>query len=174
MCHGPCQWALQSLQAVARLSVSLSQWLLLWNCSYKASQWPTLAMENQQVTAVMVLGLLAAFDMVNHEILLCVLKHNFGLEDTVLNLFDLYLCPRSCKVNIRRKYLSEQNLPFSVPQWSCAGAQIFNLYFSTVQEVCRWHIVEDKFKADHHEDEVRCIYVLEKCVVDLKVWMDKN
>ena len=33
-------------------------------------------MEDQQVTAVMALDLLAAFNMVNHEILLSVLKHN--------------------------------------------------------------------------------------------------
>ena len=65
------------------------------------------AMENQQVTAVMVLDLSAAFDMVDHEILLSVLKHNFGLEDTVLNWFDSYLHPRSCKVSIGKEYSSE-------------------------------------------------------------------
>ena len=45
------------------------------------------AMENQYVTAVMALDLLAAFDTVNHEILSSVLEHNFGLEDPVLNWF---------------------------------------------------------------------------------------
>ena len=64
-------------------------------------------MENQQVTAVMALDLSPAFDTVDHEILLSVLKHNFGLEDTVLNWFDSYLHPRSCKVNIGKEYSSE-------------------------------------------------------------------
>ena len=66
-----------------------------------------LAMENQQVTAVMALDLSTAFDMVNHEILLKVLKHNCGLEDTILNWFDSYLHPRSCKVSIGKEYSLE-------------------------------------------------------------------
>ena len=64
------------------------------------------AMENQNVTAVMALDLLAAFDTVNHKILLSVLEHNFGLEQTVLNWFSSYLNQRSCKVNIGKEYSS--------------------------------------------------------------------
>ena len=58
------------------------------------------AMGNQQVTAIMDLHLSAAFAMVKHEVLLSVLKHNFRLEDTVLNWFDLYLCPRSTRLTL--------------------------------------------------------------------------
>ena len=65
------------------------------------------AMENQKVTAIMALDLSAAFDAFNHEILLSVLKHSFRLEDAVLNWFDSYLHPRSCKVNTTREYSSE-------------------------------------------------------------------
>ena len=61
-------------------------------------------MENQNVTAVMALDLLAAFDIVDHEILSSVLEHNFGLEDSVLNWFNSYLNLRSCKVNIGKEY----------------------------------------------------------------------
>ena len=142
------------------------------------------AKENQQVTAGMALALSVAFNMVNHEILLNVLKHNFGLEDTVLNWFDSYLHARRCKVSIGKEYSLEQNLPFSVPQGSCIGAQIFFLYCSTIQEVINPplnlhefaddHTVESKFKPGHYDDEVRCMCELEKCVVDLKVWMDET
>ena len=57
-------------------------------------------MENQNVTTVMALDLLAAFDTVDHENLSSVLEHNFGLEDTGPNWFNSYLNLRSCKVNI--------------------------------------------------------------------------
>ena len=116
--------------------------------------------------------------------LLSVLRHNFGLEDTVLNWFDSYLHPRKCKVSIGKEYSSKQNPPFSVPQGSCAGAQIFSLYCSIIQEVINpplnlhrlvdGHTVENKFKPGHCDDEVRCMCELEKCAVDLKVWMDEN
>ena len=36
---------------------------------------------------------------------------------------------------IGKELSSERNLPFSVPQGSCAGAQLFNLYCSTLHEV---------------------------------------
>ena len=142
------------------------------------------AMENQQVTAVIALDLSVAFNMVDHELLLSVLKHNLELEGKVLNWFHSYLHPRSYKVSIRKEYSLEPNLPFSVPQGSYAEAQIFNLYCSTIQEVINPHLnlcgfaddytVESKLKPGHCDDEVRCMCELEKCVVDLKVWMDEN
>ena len=63
-------------------------------------------MENQNVTAVMALDLLVAFNTVDHEIVSRVLEHSFGLEDIVLNWFNSYLNHRSCKVNIRKEYSS--------------------------------------------------------------------
>ena len=141
-------------------------------------------MENQNVTAVMALDLLAAFDTVDHEILSSVLEHNFGLEGTVLNWFTSYLDHRSCKVNIGEDYSSIRKLPFSVPQGSCAGAQLFNLYCSMIQEIVNPpltlhgfadnHAVGNKFKPGEWSEEARCMCELEDCAVDLKVWMNEN
>ena len=140
------------------------------------------AMENQNVTAVMALDLSAAFETVNHEILSSVLEHNFGLEDTVLNWVNSN--HRSCKVNIRKEYSSSQNLPFSIPQVSCAGTQLFNLYCSSIQDIVNPpltlhgfaddHTVGNKFKPGDWGDEARCMEELEKCVTDLNVWMNEN
>ena len=141
-------------------------------------------MENQNVTAVMALDLSVAFDTVNHKILSSIPEHNFGLEDTVLNWFNSYLNHRSCKVNMGKEYSSSQNLPFSVPQGSCAGAQLFNLYCSSIQDIVNPpltlhgfaddHTVGNKFKPGDWGDETRCMEELEKCVTDLKVWMNEN
>ena len=106
-------------------------------------------MENQNVTAVMALDLLVVFDTVNHKILSSVLEHNFGLEDNVLNWINSYLNHRSCKVNIRKEYSSRQNLPFSVPQGSGAGAQLFNLYNSSIQDIVNPPLTLHGFVDDH-------------------------
>ena len=48
-------------------------------------------MENQKVTALLAIDLLAAFDTVDHDILLPVLEMEFGLSNDTLRWFDSYL-----------------------------------------------------------------------------------
>ena len=58
------------------------------------------AMERKNVTAMVVMDLSAAFDTVDHDILLSILENKFGIKDVALRWFDSYLRPRSCKVSI--------------------------------------------------------------------------
>ena len=43
-----------------------------------------MGMENRNITAVVILNLLAAFDTVDHNLLLEVLDKKFGIKDTAL------------------------------------------------------------------------------------------
>ena len=86
------------------------------------------AMENQSTTSLIAMDLSAAFDTVDHDILLTILKCKFSLEHEALKWFDRYLCLRSYKVIVNGKYSREIDLSVSVPQGNCAGANIFNLY----------------------------------------------
>ena len=54
------------------------------------------------------MDLSAAFDTVDHEILLTILKCKFGLEHDALKWFDRYLRPRSYKVIVNGKYSRER------------------------------------------------------------------
>ena len=56
------------------------------------------AMERKSVTAIVVMDLSAAFDTVDHDILLSVLENKFGIKDVALKWYESYLRPRSCKV----------------------------------------------------------------------------
>ena len=57
-------------------------------------------MENQQVTSMIILDLSTTFDTVDHELLLKVLNHKFGVIDTALEWYKNYLIPRRFKVSI--------------------------------------------------------------------------
>ena len=81
------------------------------------------------------MDLSAAFDTVDHNILLEVLNKKFGIEGTPLQWFSSYLRLRSCKVNIGSNYSNEKQLQFSVPQGSCAGPTAYLAYASTMREI---------------------------------------
>ena len=141
------------------------------------------AMEKQHITCLVALDLSAAFDTVDHQTLLEILRHKFGLEKTALEWFDQYLRPRSFKVTINGKESSERDLTVSVPQGSCAGANIFNLYCSPLHEVippdlqlsgfADDHSVRKSFKASDREEEENTVEQTEACMLSIKNWMDK-
>ena len=58
-------------------------------------------MEKQLVTVVVILDLSAAFDTVDHDLLLQVLENRFGIAGTARKWYTSYLKPRSFKVSIR-------------------------------------------------------------------------
>ena len=93
------------------------------------------AMESQAVTSLVALDLSAAFDTVDHDILLSILRNKYGIHDKALKWFNEYLRQCSFKVALKGIYSKECNLEVSVPQGSCEGASIFNLYCSPLQDV---------------------------------------
>ena len=147
-------------------------------------------MECQEISSMIACDLSTAFDTVDHLLLLDVLSNKFGVGGTALNWFDSYLHPRSLQVMIGKELSSERNLPFSVPQGSCTGAQLFNLYCSTLHEVvisleenekplslygfADDHTVCDQFKANDRSAELELITKLQQCASSLKSWMDLN
>ena len=106
-------------------------------------------MEHQEVTALMAIDLSAAFDTVDHNILLDILNKKFGVGGKAGKWFDSYLHPRSCKVNIGKTYSANKDLTFSVPQGSCAGAVLYLTYASTLQEVIPNYIQLHGYADDH-------------------------
>ena len=141
------------------------------------------AMEKQHVTCLVALDLSTAFDTVDHPTLLSVLKCKFGLENNAIQWFDQYLRPRSFKVTINGKNSSDKDLSVSVPQGSCAGANIFNLYCSPLHKVippdlqlsgfADDHSVRISFKASNREEEFNTVTSMEACMLNIKNWMDE-
>ena len=142
------------------------------------------SMETQEVTAVVAIDLSAAFDTVDHNILLNVLEDRFGIKDSSLKWVDSYLRPRSLRVCVGDAYSSVRCLDFSVPQGSGAGPSFYSAYASTMRDIVPAtvdihgyaddHALKKAFKASSRTDEITSIASLRSVIFDIKSWMDEN
>ena len=145
-----------------------------------------LAMEKQLVTVVVILDLSAAFDTVDHDLLLEVLEKRFGIAGAARKWYTRYLKPRSFKVSIRGSTSQPRQLDYSVPQGSIQGAFLFIAYASTLDLVMQPSGLElNGFTDDHsirttfkpskldHKEECDTIANIEKTMLKVKSWMDQ-
>ena len=98
---------------------------------------------------VVILNLSAAFDMVDHNILLSILQNHYGITDKALQWFNNYLQPPYFKACVRNNYSTPKHLHFSVPQGSCSGANIFTCYSALMDNVVLEDIIINGFANDH-------------------------
>ena len=71
--------------------------------------------ERQEIVALMVIDLSAAFTMVDHQVLIEVLRNKFGIDGAALEWYKDYLYPRGCQVKGSNSILKAMDFPFSVP-----------------------------------------------------------
>ena len=134
-----------------------------------------------KVTALMAMDLSAAFNTVDHEILLSTLENRFGISGDA-KWFDEYLRPRSLKVCVNGTYYKEIDINYSVSQGSVVGTVIFNAYSSTMENIipsslnlngyAEDHVVNKAFTPTVFDDKMATIHTMQQCMVDVKTWMD--
>ena len=85
-------------------------------------------MDNGEVMLLVMLDMSAAFDTIDHNILIDILKNDFGVVDNALKWFRSYLANRKQHVVIDRCKSSEFMAATGVPQGSCLGPVLFLFY----------------------------------------------
>ena len=82
-------------------------------------------LDSKLCSALVMLDLSAAFDVIDHRILLNRLKHSFGITSDPLAWLESYLKNRTQCVKIGDVMSSSQALHFGVPQGSVLGPVMY-------------------------------------------------
>src|SRR6266699_3224046 len=104
-------------------------------------------MDNNEVTLLSLLDLSAAFDTVDHTILLECLK-NIGITGLVYDWFSSYLTGRTQAMFLDGVSSDSVNITCGVPQGSVLGPILFNIYTQPLGEIARKHGLHYHFYAD--------------------------
>ena len=138
--------------------------------------------DNRNVSVVGLLDLSAAFDTLDHEILLERLRSTFGITDTALDWFRSYLTERFQRVMIDGIVSEPAELTYGVPQGSVLGPVLFTLYSQPISGVIENKNLNYHKYADDTELSASskpelfssAMSELKNCTLDVLSWMDSN
>ena len=136
------------------------------------------------VTMLVLLDLSAAFDTIDHGILLQRLQNRYGLQGSALTWFKSYISNRSQSVVINDKISDQIPLEFGVPQGSKLGPILFNSYIAPLSEVAKRNEICDQKYADDEQlilsfrptflGEQHAIGKMEKCISEIRDFLHEN
>lgn len=95
------------------------------------------SLNEKKMVALVLLDLSAAFDTLNHNILLKRLSTRFGIKDRALRWTQSYLKDRTQRVTGGRIEFNPIKLDTGVPQGSVLSPLLFKLYTSSLADVIR-------------------------------------
>ena len=136
------------------------------------------------VTSLIVIDLSAAFNTIDHQILLDVLLNQYGVEGSTLAWFDTYLQPRRFHINVHgaiKKYLR-----YGVAQGSFGGPILYTAYASTLQylldpdvglDLKRFagdHSINKRFNPNGEEEETSTKSLKESSLANINTWRHEN
>ena len=138
-------------------------------------------MEDQRVTLLVLLDLSAAFDTVDHGILLDRLQFEFGISGSALNCNESYPSNRTQRISIDGILSNIFNLKSGIPQGSCLGPLLSSLYASKLFKVVESRPPNPHYYVDDTQLYIsftpgnylgsRSLTAMESCIVDISQWM---
>ena len=133
-------------------------------------------------TLLVSLDLSAAFDTIDHNILLNRLHHSFGISGSVHQWLESYLVGRTQFVRLGSFTSDPVDLTCGVPQGSGLGPLLFTIYTSPISHITSSYGVNQQQYADDTQlfialspgDHLNEIANLESCLQSLSIWFSLN
>jgi hypothetical protein len=124
----------------------------------------------------------AAFDTIDHQVLIARLENRFGITGKALQWFASYLENRCQAVAIESSLSNMVPLNYGVPQGSVAGPVIFTMYSLPIEDIAHANNISCMSYADDTQlhmsmkpdDRDASINKLEHCLKDIKAWTVQN
>ena len=140
------------------------------------------SMDDGKVTALTLLDLSAAFDTIDHTILLRRLDDWFGVGGKALDWFKSYLTGRSQRIKLGNCLSSKSDLSFGVPQGSVLGPLLFTLYTTPLSSLISGYSIPHHLYADDSQlyisfsssDSAVALNGLQLCLASVQSWMSTN
>ena len=138
--------------------------------------------DNREICLLVMLDLTAAFDTIDHEILLNRLEKSFLMSGTVLSWFESYLKSRYFCVKVRNETSNNLPLKYGVPQGSVLGPVIFTLYTKPLSALIETHGMKyhlyahdtQLYKASTTDNIQHLLDNTTQCVENISTWMTTN
>ena len=140
------------------------------------------ACDSGKVSVLALLDLSAAFDTIDHDILLMRLNTTFGIRSFALKWFESYLLNRHQTVIADGVKSDPACLLFGVPQGSVLGPVLFTLYAQPLSLIIEkhgfsYHRYADDTQIYRASDVVNVHPVIDSlcnCISDVSTWMSCN
>ena len=140
------------------------------------------ALDNDNISVLLSLDVSAAFDTIDHQILLSRLNSVSGIQSTALQWFQSYLSDRYQSTSVNNSSSSPSQLMYGVPRGSVLGPILFVLYTKSLSDIIANHSVNHQLFADDTQlqksaplSEVNnLIKNSMHATDDIKTWMTEN
>ncbi len=133
------------------------------------------------ISLLVLLDLSAAFDTIDHDILIDWLQNYSGIQGQALRWFRSYLSDRYHFVYLNGKASQLSPVKYGVPQGSVLGPLLFSLYMLPLGNIIRKYGISFHCYADDTQlynstrpDETSKLSKLTECVKNIKDWMTNN
>lgn len=141
-----------------------------------------IATDKQSHAILVLIDLSAAFDTINHTLLIKKLESVYNIGGNVTSWLKSYLQNRKFKVLINDTFSEESPLEIGVPQGSILGPLLFILYTEGLQELANKYNFSVHLYADdtqiyfqfHAKDPSIHITMLQNCFSEINTWMSLN